>query len=607
PPSPPKIPHPPLPFAPPPGAPPATPKAEFRTYKHQQSIFHSLGIPSPISGNAEDPQILLKSAKARAFRKELILIVADEHTIQFGLNLILNLRDLGFEHYLLITTSQQICDSLNSLAARAKRGHSIQPVNMTDLDAVSCLHSTDLSRGDESQIMAQVKASGSAFVGHTKAMQLRITALRARYLLRLSTLGYNVLALDPVSYIERDPYKVVKRHSLRHVRLFTAPDTCSVLSADLCCPGRSFPCLSHAVIYTQHVAEEGPVHRLLSNWAEQLHFTGQTGKVLKEGAAAAEVGGKPKGPGGLETREATRAAPPVALDEAVSEAISRAGIQPEWLGHGDTVNPMQAHSQEQWGDRIDRAVTEEMLYDEVAAWRKGDFPLNLTSKSLSPFGNEGIMIFSPKEVTTMQLGNQEWVLRQNEPEVYGQFMVANLGRPAESMPEKRFQLQAHGWWHAQAELALDDRLQFSVKSRLIALHPSDKMNRWGSAAWKEEIQRLILYAAITQRTAVIPELECEGSAERGWQHAEVVLSEAEKPQEYICNYNLGGLHGIGNPQTSLICDHTSLLSATIFRDPEFASLGFLPSKKGKKEASSRNSAAVDLKKLLKGRAKSDGS
>ncbi|KAK3270240.1 hypothetical protein CYMTET_21352 [Cymbomonas tetramitiformis] len=325
---------------------------------------------------------------------------------------------------------------------------------------------------------------------------------------------------------------------------------------------------------------------------------------------------------------------------------------------------------QQWGDRIDRAVTEEMLYDEVAAWRKGDFPLNLTSKSLSPFGNEGIMVLLqpiqrlgsrpgtatadvPRQrvsrvedaqnvgaVGWVQGGQRavsgagrveweercgdpahdvmrndlvaqdagepkEWVLRQNEPEVYGQFMVANLGRPAESMPEKRFQLQAHGWWHAQAELALDDRLQFSVKSRLIALHPSDKMNRWGSAAWKEEIQRLILYAAITQRTAVIPELECEGSAERGWQHAEVVLSEAEKPQEYICNYNLGGLHGIGNPQTSLICDHTSLLSATIFRDPEFASLGFLPSKKGKKEASSRNSAAVDLKKLLKGRAKSD--
>ena len=43
---------------------------------------------------------------------QLILIVANELTLVFALNLIYNLKEHGMDHYLLITTADSLCQRL---------------------------------------------------------------------------------------------------------------------------------------------------------------------------------------------------------------------------------------------------------------------------------------------------------------------------------------------------------------------------------------------------------------------------------------------------------------------------------------------------------------
>lgn len=80
----------------------------------------------------------------------------------------------------------------------------------------------------------------------------RLTALRARYLVKLLDLGYNVLALDPTTHFARDPYAHLKA-APRYVRLFMATDSCSLSDASVCCNGALFPCTHDGIMYAQQV------------------------------------------------------------------------------------------------------------------------------------------------------------------------------------------------------------------------------------------------------------------------------------------------------------------------------------------------------------------
>lgn len=55
-----------------------------------------------------------------------------------------------------------------------------------------------------------------------------------------------------------------------------------------------------------------------------------------------------------------------------------------------------------------------------------------------------------------------------------------------------------------------------------------QVRHWGSAAWKGEVERLIVYAAVLGRVAVLPDIACEGYSDRGWQEREVVLSDVRR-------------------------------------------------------------------------------
>jgi len=77
-------------------------------------------------------------------------------------------------------------------------------------------------------------------------------------------------------------------------------------------------------------------------------------------------------------------------------------------------------------------------------------------------------------------------------------------------------------------MVFDGELQYSTQKRMLALHPKDEVRHWGSAAWKGEVERLIVYAAVLGRVAVLPDIACEGYSDRGWQEREVVLSDVRR-------------------------------------------------------------------------------
>ena len=65
---------------------------------------------------------------------ELILVVADEHTVDFAVNLLLNLKEHGFAHHLLVTTTEGLCDKIRQLHARVARFKQDMPTSYAPLE-----------------------------------------------------------------------------------------------------------------------------------------------------------------------------------------------------------------------------------------------------------------------------------------------------------------------------------------------------------------------------------------------------------------------------------------------------------------------------------------
>lgn len=67
------------------------------------------------SRNLDSPGVLASALQARSFRKEIILVVGDALVADFAANLALNLRQSGFEHWVLISADRMGCMRLDRL------------------------------------------------------------------------------------------------------------------------------------------------------------------------------------------------------------------------------------------------------------------------------------------------------------------------------------------------------------------------------------------------------------------------------------------------------------------------------------------------------------
>lgn len=69
----------------------------------------------------EAPGNLARVLEARSFRREVVMLVTDLSQSDLALNMVLNLRQLGVEHYILITTEAEDARLCHRLRVRTER------------------------------------------------------------------------------------------------------------------------------------------------------------------------------------------------------------------------------------------------------------------------------------------------------------------------------------------------------------------------------------------------------------------------------------------------------------------------------------------------------
>ena len=64
---------------------------------------------------------------------------------------------------------------------------------------------------------------------------------------------------------------------------------------------------------------------------------------------------------------------------------------------------------------------------------------------------EGLQLLHPAEFSQMRMGNREWVLREVDKSLARRLVGAQY-IAEDTLPEKRFLLMAHSWWHPQVSM-----------------------------------------------------------------------------------------------------------------------------------------------------------
>jgi hypothetical protein len=129
-----------------------------------------------------------QAATARSFRNELIFLSTDRAQAHLALNLVLNLRNLHTEHYILLADSSATCAVLRA-----------------GMPSLACVFSTKLEAVMPERSPLRQRALSPAFI---------LWTLRKHYVTELATLGFNVLQSDSDVLWFASPYPTLK--SLAH-------------------------------------------------------------------------------------------------------------------------------------------------------------------------------------------------------------------------------------------------------------------------------------------------------------------------------------------------------------------------------------------------------
>jgi hypothetical protein len=79
--------------------------------------YWSLGTVRPFLGDASLPGVLQRAARVRSHKRELIIFTSDYGLAHYALNLILNLKRLGYGHYLMIGFNEEACTRMGKIDA----------------------------------------------------------------------------------------------------------------------------------------------------------------------------------------------------------------------------------------------------------------------------------------------------------------------------------------------------------------------------------------------------------------------------------------------------------------------------------------------------------
>jgi len=481
----------------PPPSPPAVPEpGKIRSAMHSVGMVgNPIGFGKPLermeARDLDSSGVLEAALRERSFRGEAIFVVGDSLASDFLANAALNLRQHGFEHWLLVSLDRVGCLRL-------------QRLNMP------CLWSSRLEVLDPS--MSRLTASGiqtphgpDLGLARSYAVReraLRLQAARARLARAAGELGYSALVMEPEWSLRADPYPALRAEygmgpSRKEASLFLVPNSCGFEADGGCCnplwagphSHQVFPCVSASLVYLS----------------------------VPIGAAVAP--------------------------EAALEVIDA------W--HGGVERELQRlrRANGRWNviyEDIKRDLTMHLNYALLRAVESsGDVhpPGSAASgRVLRLKSNATAVVGVPLQWSAMRIP-REWAIRHTEPRAYGHLVGVHLAGD-HFLRSKRFIMRAYGWWHYEAGAASESGYHYSRTSSFMALDAgaAHAVARMPAAGWREAAHRLAQLARAIGYVAVLPEVECSGLEARGWAEADIVVA-GYAPLR--CYFNTGRLWSAG--------------------------------------------------------------
>ena len=148
--------------------------------------WRSIGKTQPLTGeDLSAPGALEAAAEKRSFRKEIIVMVANEGGAILAANAVANLRSVGIEHYLIVTNEPKSCDLL-----------------MNGPWGITCGYTSYLKNHERLKDYQLLAEEG--------ATPFRLWWVRFHFLDRLVQLGYNPMYIDTDVSFRVNPYPLLK-------------------------------------------------------------------------------------------------------------------------------------------------------------------------------------------------------------------------------------------------------------------------------------------------------------------------------------------------------------------------------------------------------------
>lgn len=148
--------------------------------------WRSIGKTQPLTGeDLSAPGALEAAAEKRSFRKEIIVMVANEGGAILAANAVANLRSVGIEHYLIVTNEPKSCELL-----------------MNGPWGITCGYTSYLKNHERLKDYQLLNEEG--------ATPFRLWWVRFHFLDRLVQLGYNPMYIDTDVSFRVNPYPLLK-------------------------------------------------------------------------------------------------------------------------------------------------------------------------------------------------------------------------------------------------------------------------------------------------------------------------------------------------------------------------------------------------------------
>ena len=192
----------------------------------------------------KDDASIRDAAERRAFKKEIVVLVANSRGRHLAANAIANLRSVGIEHYLLVTNTKEACEGMRR--TRGSKSASGEAASWR----VECAWTSFLLGHPR-------LATYGLTQGEERSDPFRLWWARFHLLERLVAFGYNPMYVDTDVSFRVNPYPLLKGPFARFA-LVGQDETGHVNGVNI------------GFVYAQNARAGGPAHRVLNETVARM-------------------------------------------------------------------------------------------------------------------------------------------------------------------------------------------------------------------------------------------------------------------------------------------------------------------------------------------------